>query len=704
MTPFRADTPLQYIKGVGPRVAERFAANGLHCVADLLSHFPLRHEIDLGERPIAEIVPGQIATVRGVVTRCGGRGPRYRATLQDTEARCELVWFHRPPGLSLRVGATVAATGKASLQNDLVQLVQPRIKAIRDDEHAPADNQSRRIGVYSASPPLRSSEIRRAVAQVLASDELPVDEFIPAAILERRTLPDRAAAVRAMHEPTDDAHYAQARRRLAYEEFLLMELAVALRRRKTRQSQAGRALLATPEIDQRIRARFPFELTAAQNAAVAEIVRDLEQGRPMTRLLQGDVGSGKTVVALYACLAAVANRRQAAILAPTELLARQHFANVERYLEGSRVRRLLLRGGLRGDERQAALRALANGDVDLVLGTQALLEEDVAFRDLALVVVDEQHKFGVLQRAAIRTKGPLPHYLVMTATPIPRTLAMTVFGDLDVTVISASPPGRGQVRTRVIHPRQWDAEMAAIAQRLASGEQAYFVCPQIGADEPISSTKTETTANDAPNGEKDVVTALAAYEKLRTGAWSELPVGLLHGGMALTEREQVVDAFRRRELAAIVTTTVVEVGVDVPNASLMVIENADRFGLSQLHQLRGRVGRGERDSECVLVSRGFGENALARLKTLCDTTDGFAIAEADLRLRGPGELFGARQHGLPALRFGDLVADFGLVEEARADAFEIVDRDPSLQSVDSLGLREMLSRQYADRLALLDAG
>lgn len=699
MPTLQADTPLQFLKGVGPRMAEHFAANGLHQVGDLLQHFPLRHEIDLGDRPIAEAVPGQIATVRGVITRCGGRGPRYRATLQDSEARCELIWFQRPPGLALRVGQTVAATGKAALRNDLLQLVQPRVRVIADNEFAGPARDARRVGVYGASPPLRPSDIRRAVAQVMALGELPVAEFIPAALRERREVPPRSAAIRTMHEPADDAALAAARRRLAYEEFLLMELAVALRRRSARRSGVGRALLVTVEIDRRIRARLPFSLTPAQDRAVAEIVADLSEDRPMTRLLQGDVGSGKTVVALYACLAAVANRRQAAILAPTELLARQHFANVERYLEGSRVRRRLLRGGLRDSQRRAALRELARGEVDLVLGTQALLEEDVTFRDLALVIVDEQHKFGVLQRAALRTKGPLPHYLVMTATPIPRTLAMTVFGDLDVTTIDAAPPGRGRVTTRVLPPRRCEAELIALAPRLAAGEQAYYVCPQIGELEPPAATSTSAAERPAA-----IVTAVEAFDRLRSGPWRGLSLGLLHGELEPAERQRVIDAFRRGELAAIVATTVVEVGVDVPNASLMIIENAERFGLSQLHQLRGRIGRGRRDGECLLVVRGYSESCAARLRTLCETSDGFAIAEADLRLRGPGERMGARQHGLPPLRFGDPLADFALLEAARQDAFEIIERDAALVQPAHRGLREALLRQIGDRLNLLDAG
>jgi ATP-dependent DNA helicase RecG len=557
---------------------------------------------------------------------------------------------------------------------------------------------------------------------------LPVEEILPAKLSGKHNLPTREAAIRQMHSPTCEKELERARRRLAYEEFFLMELAMALRRYKLVSLQTGRKLHVTPEIDRRIRARFPFTLTGAQDKATREIVRDLESGRPMTRLLQGDVGSGKTVVALHACLAAVANGRQAAIMAPTEILAQQHFANIEKYLEGSRVRRTLLRGKLSRKERAASLAAIEAGEIDLVVGTQALLEKDVGFKDLAMVVVDEQHKFGVLQRANIRTKGPLPHYLVMTATPIPRTLAMTVFGDLDVSIIDALPPGRGEIITRVVTRSQWKTVMEYVRGRLESGEQAYVVCPLIGDDEATeprgheaakevgSAVGTEIRARSASESpirtpcasegpsRVRLISARQAYERLAKGPWRGLNVGLLHGALKPADKQKAVDAFVAGRLLAVVATTVVEVGVDVANATIMIVENADRFGLSQLHQLRGRVGRGSKDSLCVLIAQSRSPKAAERLAVMAQTTDGFKIAEADLRQRGPGELFGTRQHGLPELRVGDILNDFALLEEARRDAFDIVARDPKLEQPQHARMIPALKKTFGDKLALIDAG
>jgi ATP-dependent DNA helicase RecG len=431
----------------------------------------------------------------------------------------------------------------------------------------------------------------------------------------------------------------------------------------------------------------------------------------MTRLLQGDVGSGKTVVALHACLVAVANGRQAAIMAPTEILAQQHFANIEKYLEGSRVRRKLLRGKLSKKERAESLAAIEAGEIDLVVGTQALLEKDVAFKDLAMVVVDEQHKFGVLQRANIRTKGPLPHYLVMTATPIPRTLAMTVFGDLDVSIIDAMPPGRGKIITKVVTRTQWKTVMGYVRGRLEAGEQAYVVCPLIGPEEATKLRSHEATeevvaAGAPPAGDEHgkLVSAKQAYERLMKSPWRGLNVGLLHGALKPAKKQETVDAFVAGRLHAVVATTVVEVGVDVANATIMIVENADRFGLSQLHQLRGRVGRGSKDSLCVLIAHGRCEKAGERLSVMAETTDGFKIAEADLRQRGPGELFGTRQHGLPELRVGDILNDFSLLEQARQDAFDIVARDPKLEEPHHARMIPALRKMFGGKLALIDAG
>lgn len=735
MPALQAETPIQYVKGVGPRRAALFASLKLHTVADLLDYAPWRYELDSGAIDIEDLRPGAVATIGGEVTRLrhGPAEGQLRADVTDGTGDCLLRWFHRARGdPQLYVGGRVIATGDVRAFNDRIELVQPRVRVYAPDQPLPDfRSDARRVAAYRGNPRIRSSLIRRIVLNVLSQPRLPITDIVPQPLLRRRKLLPRDQAVRQLHNPGSETELVAARRRLAYDEFLLMELAMALRRQRRVALQRGQKLRVTPEIDQRIRARFPFTLTKSQDAVLADIRRDLASGRPMTRLIQGDVGSGKTVVALYACLAAVAHGGQAAIMAPTEILARQHFLNIEKYLAGSRVRRALLRGGMGRKAHDAALAAAESGELDLVVGTQALIQKDVAFRRLSLVVVDEQHKFGVMQRANIRTKGPQPHYLVMTATPIPRTLSMTVFGDLDCSIIRHSPPGRGRIITKVVRPGQWDTVMRYVRGRLEQGEQAYVVCPLIGGPDQTAAPpdtngeaapsapkgaagapqrrgvrRRDDPAWTAPAGPRDAPALRSVHEahaKLAGGPWKGLNVALLYGGMPAAEKRRVIDEFNAGGVQALVSTTVVEVGVDVPNATIMVVEHAERFGLSQLHQLRGRVGRGARDSLCVFIGYDPGAPARERLDVLAATTDGFRIAEADLRLRGPGELFGTRQHGLPELRYGNLVADFAILEEARQDAFAIVAADPTLGRPEHAALLPALRKMFGEKLALIDA-
>ena len=704
MTDLRSDSPIQFIKGVGPVRARLFAELGLGTVGQLLEYFPFRYETECGDVEIADLRPGIVATVRGEVRRVRGRWPSFSAEIADSSGTCRLRWFdQRYAGRGICVGVVLIATGKVQEYQDRLEIVHPRTRVFAFDDKLPPLEKPRQIGVYRGTERLKSATIHGAITTLLREPHLPIADTLPARCREKRKLLGREAAIRALHVPRDPAATEQARRRLAYEEFLLLELAMAIRRYRTLQLYRGHKLPSTPEIDKRIRARFPFSLTGAQDKVIREIVYDLESGHPMSRLLQGDVGSGKTVVALYACLLAIANGRQAAIMAPTEVLAQQHFRNVSRYLAGSRVHWRLLRGGMPAGERREALQSIERGETELAIGTHALLQRDVHFKKLALVVVDEQHKFGVLQRAGMRTKGLIPHYLIMTATPIPRTLAMTVFGDLDVSVLDASPPGRGKTRTRVVAGRQTSALMTDLRRRLEDGERAYVVCPIIGAESPDAEIDV-SAEDDGARKPNELTSVLEMHRRLTRGPWKGLNVGLLHGGCSTEEQQETIAAFAEGRLHALVATTVIEVGVDVPEATLMVIEHAERFGLSQLHQLRGRVGRGRRDSECILIAHSRAQLARQRLETMVATTDGFKIAEADLRLRGPGELFGTRQHGLPDLRVGNLVEDFALLDHAREDAFEIIARDPQLRRAEHAGLRPALKRTFGGKLTLIDAG
>ena len=446
-------------------------------------------------------------------------------------------------------------------------------------------------------------------------------------------------------------------------------------------------LAATALIDARILRLFPFELTQGQRQAIAEIGTDMGQPRPMNRLLQGDVGSGKTVVALYAMLLAVAHGHQAVLMAPTEILARQHALTIQRFLAGSQVRRAELTGGMPSKQRAAMLEEIAAGRIDLVVGTQAMLQEDVRFAQLGLVVIDEQHKFGVRQRAVLKHSGPDPHYLVMTATPIPRTIAMTLFGDLDTSILSDTPPGRQKVHTYLADDQRRERWWEFVRKKLTEGRQGYVVVPLVEESEQSTAASLQQT-----------------YEALANGELEAFRLGLIHGRMTTEEKDAVMDGFRQGDIQVLISTSVVEVGVDVPNATLMTIESGERFGLAQLHQLRGRISRGRHPGFCCVFAAPQSEESQERLKALAASTDGFQLAEIDFRLRGPGELFGTRQHGLPPLRVADLLRDTELLIEARRDALALVSADPGLVLPQNLALRQRMLARYGKAMELGDVG
>jgi len=685
------DTPVQYVKGVGPKRAVQLAELGIHAVEDLLLYFPRRFDLRRQVQPIETLRGDEpAATVAGVVGeteyRPFGRRPFLACVLDDGTGCVRLRWFH---GGYLRdrikSGMHLAVSGKASVYKETIQFINPRFQVIWDPAGARLDADEL-VPVYPASGPIPSGLLAKLVAFVLPEAERLFPRWFGQSFLSKRELMDRPAAIAAMHRPEDKGQWERARHRLAYDEFLLMQLGIALQRMRA-VSRPAHPVPSNDEIDRHIRARFPFELTAAQDRAVGEIVADLARPRPMNRLLQGDVGSGKTVVALYAALVAVANRRQAAIMAPTEILARQHFRKLQQYLAGSRVRTALLVGGQRAAEKAEFLSRLAEGNLDVAVGTHALLTPEVRFRNLALVVVDEQHKFGVRQRSGFRAKGHAPHCLVMTATPIPRTLALTVFGDLDVSVIDELPPGRGRTETRCLDAGELPEVIEFVRERLAAGQQAYFVYPLVAA-----------------TGKQQLTAAQDAYEELSRRAFPEHAVGLIHGQMPTRQQQDVMGRFAAGEVRVLAASTVVEVGLDVPNANVMVVAHADRFGLAQLHQLRGRIGRGKADAVCIFLAAARNPIAAERLRVLGETDDGFKIAEADLRLRGPGEFFGTRQHGLPELRIGNLIQDYALLRTARADAFAMVEADPDLSAPEHQVVRAEMIKAYGGRVDLIAAG
>lgn len=680
--------PVRFLKGVGPARARTFVQLGVKTVGDLLEYFPRDWVFASEPIKINQIQEGQSVTIIGQVESTDYQSyrkpPIFEAVLADETGVCRIVWFH---GGYLRnqisPGMVIMASGKVALYKHQLQMTNPKF-AVLDEEHLKS-GEVFSGGVYPASAGLSSRQIKQIIAPLLDNLENIVHEFYDAGFLKNANLIGRKDAFSWIHLPPDEEKLAQAKRRLKYDELFLMQAGLALRRYKVQHFSTALPMNCTSETDSRIRKRFPFLLTEDQDNCIAEIVADMKKLQPMNRLLQGDVGSGKTVVALYAALLAVANKQQVTIMAPTEILAGQHFLSIERYLKGSSVKRILITGGLTGKKRKEVLERISSGRMDIVVGTVALLQKDIEFHKLGLAVIDEQHKFGVHQRLLLR-KQATPHCLVMTATPIPRTLAMTAFGDLDVSIIKHSPPGRGEVITRWVDPADRQKAYEFIRERLKAKKQAYFVYPRIVSVEEDAVVKAATDE----------------WKNLSQKVFPEFTVGLLHGRMPSAKKQQIMAEFRKGKINVLVATVVVEVGMDVPNATIMVIEEADRFGLAQLHQLRGRIGRGEAKSYCFLFAETDSEAAKSRLEIMTRSNDGFEIAEHDLRLRGPGELFSTRQHGLPDLKIANIIDDYELLIMARKNAFELVAEDPALTKPEHRNIRQVLLARFGDSLGLAD--
>ncbi len=700
------ETPMQSVKGVGPRLAALLAKRGIACVEDALYLLPGRYEDRRELRRIAELRPGCNELFSGRVlsadslTSKGGRR-FFEALVTDDSATVTLKWFNGNPTFLKRTwkpGRRALITGEVSRFGQQLEVHHPDVEWLAEGadprELLAADplNFGGLVPVYPLTEGLGQKVMRRVMREVVERFAPFVRELVPPEVLNGAGLPGLRHSLRHLHLPPPEelleelnAGRTPAHRAIAFDEFFFWELGLALKRRGVALEE-GIAFQVNHYYTRPLVRMLPFQLTRAQRRVLSEIKQDMMAPHPMHRLVQGDVGSGKTLVALMAALVAVENDYQVAIMAPTEILAEQHWHTIRHWCAELGIETVLITAGMRGREKSEALGRVAGGDARIVIGTHAVIQEKVEFARLGLGIIDEQHRFGVLQRALLRKKGRgvNPDILVMTATPIPRTLAMTLFGDLSLSVIDELPPGRTPVETRVVPESRRSRVYDLIRQEVSQGRQAYLVYPLVEESD-----------------RSDLKAAAQMAEQLDGEIFPDLRVGLLHGRMSPLEKEGVMASFKACQLDILVSTTVIEVGIDVPNATVMVIEHAERFGLSQLHQLRGRVGRGAESSRCILMTSGrLSGDGEKRLRVMESTSDGFRIAEADLEIRGPGDFLGTRQSGMPDFRVANILRDGALLERAREAAFGLVERDPDLASPASLPLKDELLRRWGQRLEL----
>lgn len=670
------EIPVRQLKGVSALKEGELHAFGIHTINDLLNYFPFRYE-DYRVRELSELKSGEKGTILGVV-RGAPMLQRYGRTKSRLSCKVEAggllltaVWFNRTYLQDqLRPGREIMLTGKWEQHR-----LQMTVSDSEFPDSAKASKTDSLVPVYHVGGNITQAWMRNTIGKALAQYGPLIEEVLPFELLERYSFMSRAEAVEVIHLPGDTRRGQEARRRMVYEELFLFQLKLQAYRSLNRSRADGIALPIESETIREFAATLPFALTDAQKKVVNEILTDMRRGYAMNRLLQGDVGSGKTVVAAIALYGAVRTGHQGALMVPTEILAEQHAKSLSRLFDGTGIQVGLLTGSLTERKRRDLLAGLQMGLIDIVVGTHALIQDDVFFRSLALVVTDEQHRFGVNQRSLLRRKGMNPDVLTMTATPIPRTLAITAFGDMDVSTIREMPKGRKPIKTYWVKHDAFDRVLGFIRKEAAAGRQAYVICPLIEESEKL-----------------EVQNAIDTYMQIQQ-ACPDLSVGLLHGRLSTAEKDEVMSSFAANDHQVLVATTVVEVGVDVPNATLIVIMDAERFGLSQLHQLRGRVGRGEHQSHCILIADPKSETGRERMKVMTETNDGFEVARRDLELRGPGDFFGTKQSGLPEFRIADMVSDYETLEQAREDAGELTERGDFWSNESFARLRSILRRE-----------
>lgn len=659
--------PVRYLKGVGPKRALLFGELGVTCVGDLLNYFPYRLEDYSSLVKMGDLSPGQDVTVRGRVVQTGfvssQRGNAFRVALSDGTGVVYLVWYNMPYlHRNFPKGKVVAASGRVEWRRNSMEIAHPLVSGSAEENGV-------LVPVYHGCGGLSSAKIRAVIKEAITLYEPVIQNLLPTEILDRYKLLPEREAYREIHLPSSASNWENARRTFAFRELLFMQLAFLMMKNRVGENAVGIRVTDFSKADKFL-AELPFELTQAQQRCIEDIKNDLLSGRPMNRLLQGDVGSGKTVVALYALIALASNGHQGAFMAPTEILASQHFMTCQKYA-GNFAKFGYLSSKCTAEQKRSVLKSIAEGFVDIVVGTHALLERDVKWRNLGIAVTDEQHRFGVKQRLALSESGPGAHLLVMSATPIPRSLALTLYGDLDVSVIDQRLPGRKPVQTVVLPSGQRAMAYARVRSELIAGRQAYVVCPAIR------------------EGQTDRKAAESVYQEVSNGFLSGFKIGLIHGDMAHDDIDEQMFKFINHQLDVLVSTTIIEVGVDVPNATCMIVEDADRFGLATLHQLRGRVGRGEGVSYCFYISSDPA-NVHPRLKILESVQDGFEIARMDLLERGPGEFFGLKQHGLSEVKISELGFTLELVNNAREEAEMIL--EDSRHGENSILIQHVLSR------------